>query len=59
MEILLSEQTTVGDIVFWTATLIDPENKEITELQPDSTLRRRRAGDVCGSCGWCGLRAGH
>ena len=30
MEILLPEQTTVDDIAFWTAPLIDPERKKIT-----------------------------
>ena len=60
MEILLLEQTTVDDIVFWTVPLIDPEKKKITGLQSDPLLGQRRAGDiVSGSCGWCGLQTGH
>jgi hypothetical protein len=60
MEILLPQQTTVDDIVFWTTELICPERTKITRLQTDITLGQRQAGDiVCGSCGWCGLRTGH
>jgi len=60
MEILLPQQTTVEDIVFWTAELIGPERKKIARHQTDPILGQRQAGDiVCGSCGWGGLRAGH
>jgi len=60
MEILLPQQTTVDDIVFWTAELIRPEKKKITRLQTDATLDQRQAGDIlCGICGCSGLRTGH
>ena len=60
MDILLPQQTTVDDIVFWTAELIGSESKKITGQQAYAILSRGQAGDiVCGSCGWCGLRAGH
>ena len=60
MEILLPEQTTVNDIVFWTAELIDPEIQKTTRLQAGTVPDQRQAGDiVSGSCGWCGLQAGH
>jgi len=36
MEILLPEQTTVDDIVFWTATLVGPEIYEMTRRQADA-----------------------
>jgi len=60
MEILLPEQTTVDDIVFWAAELIGPERERITRQQADAIFDQRQAGDiVCGSCGWGGLRPGH
>jgi hypothetical protein len=34
MEILLPEQTTVDDIVFWTAEMSDPESEETARQEP-------------------------
>lgn len=52
MEILLPEQTTANEIVFWSAELIGPESKKITRQKGDAILGHRQAGNiVCGSCG--------
>jgi hypothetical protein len=52
MEILLPEQTTVDDIIFWTVEMSDPGSEKTASLEIDAILSQRQAGDiVCGSCG--------
>jgi len=60
MGILLPEQTTVDDIVFWAAELIGPEKKRITRQQADAIPNYQQAEDtVCGSCSCGGPRPDH
>lgn len=52
MEILLPDQTTVDDIIFWTTELSNPENEKIARAEADANLNQWQAGDIlCGSCG--------
>jgi hypothetical protein len=60
MEILLPEQTTVGDIGFWVRRLSRKVSKITTRQQANTYLNVGQAGEIpCGSCGWCGLQARH